>query len=100
MNFQLCTIFRHSVFGQIPHACYSDVNSEMIYVFRCEQALMSLVTVRNCIRYYQTAEEIRALALKEHCSELISNHWVRLNCVSVTVFVSGNLRSSASKDTN
>ncbi|XP_033627890.1 rabankyrin-5-like [Asterias rubens] len=42
---------------------------------RCEKALMSSVDVRNCIRYYQTAEEIGATSLKAHCSELISNHW-------------------------
>ena len=37
---------------------------------------MSAVTVRNCIRYYQTAEEISANTLKDHCSQLISTHWV------------------------
>ncbi|XP_072043178.1 rabankyrin-5-like [Amphiura filiformis] len=42
---------------------------------RCEKALMSSVTVRNCIRYYQVAEEIGASSLKSHCSELISTHW-------------------------
>ncbi|XP_038074756.1 rabankyrin-5-like isoform X2 [Patiria miniata] len=42
---------------------------------RCEKALMSSVNVRNCIRYYQTAEEIGATSLKAHCSELISTHW-------------------------
>ncbi|XP_072163422.1 rabankyrin-5-like [Diadema setosum] len=42
---------------------------------RCEKALMSSVTVRNCIRYYQVAEEIAALELKNYCSQLISNHW-------------------------
>ena len=39
---------------------------------------MSSVTVRNCIKLYQTAEEISAELLKHHCSELISNHWVRI----------------------
>ena len=38
---------------------------------------MSSVTVRNCIKFYQTAEDINAELLKQHCSELISNHWVR-----------------------
>ncbi|XP_033101064.1 rabankyrin-5-like isoform X2 [Anneissia japonica] len=42
---------------------------------RCEKALMSSVTVRNCIRFYQTAEQIGASSLKTYCSELISNHW-------------------------
>ena len=43
---------------------------------RCEQSLMSSVDVRNCIKYYQTAEEIGALSLRDHCSQLISSHWV------------------------
>lgn len=43
---------------------------------RCEKALLSSVIVGNCISYYQTAEEIGAATLKNHCSELISNHWV------------------------
>lgn len=37
---------------------------------------MSFVNMKNCIRFYQTAEEIQAELLKNHCSELISNHWV------------------------
>ncbi|XP_062587167.1 rabankyrin-5-like isoform X2 [Saccostrea cucullata] len=42
---------------------------------RCENGLMSFVNMKNCIRFYQTAEEIQAELLKNHCSELISNHW-------------------------
>ncbi|XP_067130283.1 rabankyrin-5 [Centruroides vittatus] len=42
---------------------------------RCEKALMSSVNVTNCVKFYQTADEIGAEALKNHCSELISNHW-------------------------
>ncbi len=34
--------------------------------------------MKNCIKYYQTAEEIGANVLKEHCSHIISNHWVSL----------------------
>jgi hypothetical protein len=41
--------------------------------------LMSFVNMKNCIRFFQTAEEISADLLKDHCSELISNHWV---CIS------------------
>ena len=37
---------------------------------------MSSVTVKNCISFYQTAEEISAKTLMTHCSQLISNHWV------------------------
>ncbi|GAB1599554.1 rabankyrin-5-like, partial, partial [Argonauta hians] len=42
---------------------------------RCENALMSFVTVKNCIQFYQSAEEMAAELLKKHCSELISSHW-------------------------
>ena len=37
---------------------------------------MVSVSVRNCIRYYQTAEEIGAILLRDYCSQLISSHWV------------------------
>ncbi|KAL5017224.1 hypothetical protein ScPMuIL_006813 [Solemya velum] len=42
---------------------------------RCEIGLMSFVNMKNCIHFYQTAEEMGADLLKAHCSELISNHW-------------------------
>eukprot|EP00106_Octopus_bimaculoides_P020139 XP_014787581.1 PREDICTED: rabankyrin-5-like [Octopus bimaculoides] len=42
---------------------------------RCENALMSFVTMKNCIKFYQSAEEMAASILKKHCSELISSHW-------------------------
>ncbi|GFR77207.1 ankyrin repeat and FYVE domain-containing protein 1 [Elysia marginata] len=42
---------------------------------RCENGLMSFVNMKNCIKFYQTAEEMQAEVLKSHCSELISNHW-------------------------
>ncbi|KDR22440.1 Ankyrin repeat and FYVE domain-containing protein 1, partial [Zootermopsis nevadensis] len=44
-------------------------------VARCEKALMASVNVRNCVRFYTTADEIGAETLKEHCSGLISAHW-------------------------
>ena len=44
---------------------------------RCEQSLISSVTVRNCIRLYQTSEEHSAGELKKYCLKIISNHWVR-----------------------
>ena len=43
----------------------------------CEDALLASVGVRNCVRFYATADEIGAEGLKAHCSELISTHWVR-----------------------
>lgn len=42
---------------------------------RCERILMSSVSVTNCIRFYQTAEDIGADALKKYCAEIIANHW-------------------------
>ncbi|CAG5125828.1 unnamed protein product [Candidula unifasciata] len=42
---------------------------------RCESGLMSFVNMKNCIVFYQTAEEMQADILKKHCSELISSHW-------------------------
>lgn len=42
---------------------------------RCENGLISFVNMKNCIQFYQTAEEMGAEVLKKHCSELISNHW-------------------------
>jgi len=44
---------------------------------------MVSVNVRNCIRYYQTAEEIGAVLLRDYCSQLISSHWVRAMTLSV-----------------
>ena len=36
---------------------------------------MSSITVSNCIRFYEVAEEIDATVLRDHCSNLISAHW-------------------------
>ncbi|KAJ1524187.1 hypothetical protein ONE63_010710 [Megalurothrips usitatus] len=44
-------------------------------VKKCENALMASVNVKNCVRFYTTADEIGAKSLKEHCSTLISAHW-------------------------
>jgi len=42
---------------------------------RCEKSVMSLVNVRNCIRFYQTAEELSASTLMNYCAEIIASHW-------------------------
>lgn len=44
-------------------------------VHKCEQALIASVAVRNCVKFYSSADEISAMDLKEHCSALISAHW-------------------------
>lgn len=36
---------------------------------------MSSVNVRNCIRFYQTAEELNAATLMNYCGEIIASHW-------------------------
>lgn len=44
---------------------------------------MSSVNVRNCIRFYQTAEELDASTLMNYCGEIIASHWVsRLDLAS------------------
>ncbi|CAF2499543.1 unnamed protein product [Rotaria sp. Silwood2] len=42
---------------------------------QCEVALISAITVRNCLKFYKVAEEIGAQVLQTHCSQLISAHW-------------------------
>lgn len=42
----------------------------------CEQEMVGRVTVRNCVKLYTTADEIGASTLRDHCSTLISAHWV------------------------
>ncbi|TSY98082.1 Rabankyrin-5 [Bagarius yarrelli] len=43
---------------------------------RCEKGVMSSVNVRNCIRFYQTAEELDATTLMNYCGEIIASHWL------------------------
>jgi len=60
-----------------------DIYSYCLYIiinyYRCEKALMASVNVKNCVKFYTTADEIGADTLKEHCSSLISAHWVSLS---------------------
>ncbi|UJR28238.1 hypothetical protein I4U23_009488 [Adineta vaga] len=42
---------------------------------QCEVALISVISVRNCLKFYKVAEEIGAQVLQTHCSQLISTHW-------------------------
>lgn len=50
-----------------------------VHFYRCEKALMASVNVKNCVKLYTTADKIGAQTLKEHCSSLISAHWVRIS---------------------
>lgn len=47
-----------------------------VHLDRCEKGVMSSVNVRNCIRFYQTAEELNATTLMNYCGEIIASHWV------------------------
>lgn len=58
--------------------------SEM--VDQCERYLIGTVGLKDCVELYAAAEELGALKLKEHCSSLISAHWVKLqyfNCNNI-----------------
>ena len=48
-------------------------------VDRCEDALVSSVSVSNCVRFYATAHQINASKLAEHCSQLISSNWEKFS---------------------
>lgn len=47
-------------------------------VDHCERYLIGTVGFKDCVELYAAAEELGTLKLKEHCSSLISAHWVRL----------------------
>jgi ankyrin repeat protein len=53
-------------------------------VDRCEQHLMSSVSVSNCISFYATAHEIKAEKLASHCSQLISANWSQFSHTDFT----------------
>lgn len=64
---------------QFVESCLYTKRKEKKYLllrFRCEGALISAITVRNCLKFYKVAEEIGAQSLQSHCSQLISTHWV------------------------
>lgn len=46
-------------------------------VEQCEKYLIGIVGLKDCVQLYAAAEELSAQKLKEHCSSLISAHWVR-----------------------
>lgn len=45
-------------------------------VYRCEKYLIGSVKLQDCVRLYTIAEELGAKKLRDHCSSLISCHWV------------------------
>ena len=45
-------------------------------VAKCEIHLISTVILNDCVKFYIVAEETGADKLKDHCSSLISSHWV------------------------
>ena len=52
---------------------------------------MGSVTVHNCVKLYTTADEISAETLRDHCSLLISTHWVCEICLFLSLKLSINL---------
>ena len=42
----------------------------------CEQKLIPLVNVSNCVELFVRSEETGAEALRKFCASLMSNHWV------------------------
>lgn len=46
-------------------------------VDQCERFLIGTVGLKDCVGLYAAAEELGTSKLKEHCSSLISVHWVR-----------------------
>lgn len=45
---------------------------------QCERFLIGIVDLRDCVRFYTAAEELGVKKLRDHCSSLISAHWVRM----------------------
>ena len=64
--------------------CNYTIYMHCILCIRCEQSLISTVSVRNCIKLYQTSEEHAAENLKNYCLQIISSHWV---CVSSIIYM-------------
>uniref|UniRef100_A0A8D8RKA9 Rabankyrin-5 n=2 Tax=Cacopsylla melanoneura TaxID=428564 RepID=A0A8D8RKA9_9HEMI len=47
-------------------------------VEKCESSLILVTSVKNCVSFYMTAEEVAAASLKHHASSLISTYWDEL----------------------
>lgn len=62
---------------KVMHVAYEFKLHELLKT--CEQALISNVTVRNCVKFYSVAEDINAVNLRDYCSALISTHWEDLD---------------------
>lgn len=45
-------------------------------VDKCERYLIGSVKLQDCVRLYTAAEELGTKKLRDHCSSLISCHWV------------------------
>lgn len=45
-------------------------------VEQCEKYLIGVVSLKDCVQLYVAAEELGVQKLRDHCSSLISAHWV------------------------
>lgn len=55
-------------------------------VDQCERYLIGIVGLKDCVQLYAAAEELGAQRLKEHCSSLISAHWVRKVEINIKLY--------------
>jgi hypothetical protein len=74
-------------FVQINFYITKKQKNLFLLLFRCEVALISSITVRNCLKFYKVAEEIGAQVLQTHCSQLISTHWVYFICSKILIIL-------------
>ena len=75
-NFQVTLIDKDDGFKLAMMRAAKSFDLPQLLVL-CERALITSVHIKNCIRLYTTAEEIGARELQDHCSQLISTHWVK-----------------------
>lgn len=55
-------------------------------VDQCEKYLIGMVGLKDCVVLYAAAEELGTVKLKEHCSSLISAHWVKTAIIVLCTF--------------
>ncbi|CAH2020462.1 unnamed protein product [Acanthoscelides obtectus] len=74
-------LWNESMLSNRKELDWSDIETEvaMAIIKLCEQFLISVVTIRSCVKFYSVAEETEASNLLEYCSGLISVHWDDLN---------------------
>jgi len=67
-------------------------------VEQSERYLIGTVGLKDCVGLYAAAEELGTLKLKEHCSSLISAHWVRLSQRYIYIYCNNIILLHSSKN--